>query len=257
LDTLKYFTLISYSTYCSSRASNITNYTCFWCKQVANYTQIKVRKTFYSSTYDEFGIVLETNENIIVAFRGTILDIKNWLADLSIVQEDYPNCDGCTVHQGFYNSYLNLKPKFFSYVQQLQSKTQKNIIVTGHSLGAALGSLCAADLFQANLPVSLITFGQPRVGNSNFASWYAGLGYPIWRVTNERDIVPHVPFRFFQYEHFPREIWFQNNYVNFQKCSKSNGEDPNCSDDGFDDSIEDHLYYLGYYQRAGIQHNCD
>lgn len=68
------------------------------------------------------------------------------------------------------------------------------IYITGHSLGGAIAVLAAPDVketFVGSL-AEVLTFGQPRVGNSEFANWYSG------QFTNERvihygDLVPHVP----------------------------------------------------------------
>ena len=59
--------------------------------------------------------------------------------------------------------------------------------------------------------VELMTFGQPRIGNAAFASYFkTHLPHAI-RVTHARDIVPRLPpyFSFFPektYHHFPREV---------------------------------------------------
>lgn len=59
--------------------------------------------------------------------------------------------------------------------------------------------------------VQVMTFGQPRVGNAAFASYYSQLVPKTIRVTNEHDIVPHLPpyYSYFPhktYHHFPREV---------------------------------------------------
>jgi hypothetical protein len=49
------------------------------------------------------------------------------------------------------------------------------LYVLGHSMGAALATICAMDVkFKANLTdVRLYTFGSPRVGNDKFAAFVA------------------------------------------------------------------------------------
>lgn len=59
--------------------------------------------------------------------------------------------------------------------------------------------------------IQVMTFGQPRVGNAAFASYYSRHVPNTIRVVNEHDIVPHLPpyFYFFPkktYHHFPREV---------------------------------------------------
>jgi len=46
--------------------------------------------------------------NIVVLFRGTT-DFANVLVDIDTFKVDYPACNGCEVHKGFYDAYLNLK----------------------------------------------------------------------------------------------------------------------------------------------------
>lgn len=58
-----------------------------------------------------------------------------------------------------------------------------------------------------------MTFGQPRIGNAAFVSYYSQVIPNTVRVTNEHDIVPHLPpyFTYFPqktYRHFPREVRF-------------------------------------------------
>jgi len=74
------------------------------------------------------------------------------------------------------------------------------IIVTGHSLGAATATLILANLFasaEVKLPMDrlfIYTYGQPRVGDWNFATWYNGkIGGRHFRVVHYNEIVTHIP----------------------------------------------------------------
>jgi predicted lipase len=120
------------------------------------------------------------------------------------------------VHSGFFSSYNNtiLRLAITSAVHKArQSYGDINVIVTGHSMGGAMASFCALDL-AINLgsnSVQLMTFGQPRVGNAAFASYFAKYVPNTIRVTHGHDIVPHLPpyFSFLPhltYHHFPREV---------------------------------------------------
>jgi hypothetical protein len=60
-----------------------------------------------------------------------------------------------------------------------------------------------------------------------------------------QDIVPHLPPALLGFQHCPTEVLYQENNVNFQVCSGTNGEDPACSDGlTLPISIPDHLVYL-------------
>ncbi|KAG8099154.1 hypothetical protein GUJ93_ZPchr0013g37820 [Zizania palustris] len=157
--------------------------------------------------------------SIIVAIRGTQENsVQNWIEDLIWNQLDmsYPNMPNAKVHSGFFSSYNNtiLRQAITSAVHKARkSYGDINVIVTGHSMGGAMASFCALDL-AINLgseSVQLMTFGQPRVGNAAFASYFAEYVPNTIRVTHGQDIVPHLPpyFSFLPhltYHHFPREV---------------------------------------------------
>jgi len=66
-------------------------------------------------------------------------------------------------------------------VQNVDSRIQA-IIITGHSLGAAIATLAAPDIHrfleENQLPhriIAIHTFGSPRVGNKAFVEYYNAL----------------------------------------------------------------------------------
>lgn len=70
-----------------------------------------------------------------------------------------------------------------------------------------------------------MTFGQPRIGNSVFASYYSDIVPNTFRVTNGNDMVPHLPpfYSYFPrktYHHFPREVCVIDtlNYTKLHMC---------------------------------------
>ena len=64
-----------------------------------------------------------------------------------------------------------------SVAELLQKHPGADLYVVGHSMGAAMATVCALDLkFRYNLDrekISLFTFGSPRIGNDIFASFLA------------------------------------------------------------------------------------
>jgi hypothetical protein len=57
-----------------------------------------------------------------------------------------------------------------------QQHPDYKVYVTGHSLGAAMATLSAADLsVVSKIPIEgVYTFGSPRVGNLAFSTWFVG-----------------------------------------------------------------------------------
>jgi predicted lipase len=190
-----------------------------------------------------------TDGRNLVSFRGTVpSDLMDWIDDIkSAVHVPYqgPGCDGCTVADGFYNSYLSLAPQIKNALNALGGGTT---VVTGHSLGAAMAGLAIFDLYNSGFSVSgpHYTFGQPRDGDSTYASTYAStLGEDIiYRVVHNADVVPHLPTESMGFHHTAREVWYNEDSSSYQVCDGS-GEDPNCSDSVLlPISVSDHLHYL-------------
>ncbi|KAK1308922.1 hypothetical protein QJS10_CPA09g00679 [Acorus calamus] len=70
-----------------------------------------------------------------------------------------------------------------------------SLTVTGHSLGGALALLNGHEvaLMIPDLPVSVVSFGAPWVGNAAFREELRGLGACVLRVVSKQDLVPKLP----------------------------------------------------------------
>lgn len=105
------------------------------------------------------------------------------------------------IHQGFSTAYVSVRPQIREY---LNSKDITKIIVTGHSLGGALATLCGFDLqrlFSDKAPVTVYTFGSPRVGNGAFIRAYNRRVPNTFRFVFGKDMVPGVPKWWMGYRH--------------------------------------------------------
>lgn len=83
------------------------------------------------------------------------------------------------------------------------ASSKSSVAVTGHSLGAALGTLYImenAAKQRINTPI-FCTFASPRVGDAVFVKAFDALGLTSWRIVNAPDIVPNVPPDFLGYQH--------------------------------------------------------
>jgi predicted lipase len=79
-------------------------------------------------------------------------------------------------------------------------------------LGGAVANVAAASYKRQfpNAAVSLYTFGQPRVGNREYADYLDRKLSTNFRVVHQKDIVTHEPAHFTGYCHSGTEIWYKN-----------------------------------------------
>ena len=135
------------------------------------------------------------NDQFAVAFRSSEIwkkkekfDLNKVMADLKadvdIRLTDWPQ--GGKVHRGFKEALEEVWVDLLPYIRQLDSKGCK-IWMTGHSLGAALATLCAGRYVNVQ---GVYTFGSPRVGNDVFKEKY---DVNTYRIVNNDDIVARVP----------------------------------------------------------------
>jgi hypothetical protein len=112
----------------------------------------------------------------------------------------------------------------------------------GGSLGGALATLATGDIFTADGQhvQYLVTFGSPKVGNLEFASWINLVAKPDknFRVTHYRDMVPHVPMDLQGFEHVGTDIAYNADSSEYQVCAKT------CYNYGM--SPMDHMTYMGF-----------
>jgi len=199
------------------------------------------------------------NELIVLAVRGSA-NIENWFENLDAFKTTYENCDGCEVHEGFYNAYLDLKDQILPSILNLQSKhSNAKIAVIGHSLGAAIATFAFVDLQQQINSVDYFyTYGSPRIGNTNFVNFLNSNFPNVFkaRLTHYKDPVPHLPLDSMGFLHIDREVYYVEDSSSYNVCL-ANEEDPNCANqfDIIDPEISDHLNYMAFSQ-TDYKANC-
>eukprot|EP00456_Euglypha_rotunda_P001892 TRINITY_DN10380_c0_g2_i5.p1 TRINITY_DN10380_c0_g2~~TRINITY_DN10380_c0_g2_i5.p1 ORF type:complete len:226 (+),score=28.36 TRINITY_DN10380_c0_g2_i5:28-678(+) len=133
---------------------------------------------------------------IVMSFRGSS-DIQNWIEDLYAIKtppgQAFPGLPDAQVEGGFYYYYESLKSCIIGEIKTLRSKYPSyNVILTGHSLGAAGAAMCAMDLIvnMGYKGVECYNFGEPRLGNPAYYS--ASLQYlsGLQRMVDYDDCVP-------------------------------------------------------------------
>uniref|UniRef100_A0A914WVV5 Fungal lipase-like domain-containing protein n=1 Tax=Plectus sambesii TaxID=2011161 RepID=A0A914WVV5_9BILA len=138
--------------------------------------------------------------------------------------------------------------------------------VTGHSLGGSMASLCASLAIKLNMwpanKVKLVTFGQPRTGDIQYAEAHDNIMLYGYRVVHAEDLVPHIPPKvindwFDSPYHHRFEIWYDNNMLpgtSYQSCTRA--DDDTCSNTKSDFSITDHLHYFNIDVSAWGEGGC-
>lgn len=211
-------------------------------------TGFVVTSIIYDVSTDTEGFIgyLPSDNSIYVTFRGSS-SILNWISDLDVFKTpytSYPECN-CQVHKGFYAAEQKVIGDVITEVKRLRGiYPTASIKITGHSLGAALAQLTSMDMVKAGLPCTVYNFGQPRLGDQAYAKFSTGI-VDTWRVTHNKDIVPHLPVTVgMEFYHMCREEFEDVNH-NLKSCDLS-CEDPTCSDQYklAQTNVDDHLVYL-------------
>ena len=148
------------------------------------------------------------NEKItILTFHGTS-NPADWRTDmdLKLVKNTLQLSDkGEKIHHGFLNRYIYMKSNLEKIIQKYNALTKdRGWFIAGHSLGGAIATLVAYDQNRnfTSQP-HIYTYGQPRVGNDNFAKKMNKMyEYGAYRVVNSSDIISFLP----------PPIWFNKNY---------------------------------------------
>jgi triacylglycerol lipase len=161
--------------------------------QPAGYQVIDVLRAQENGVLVPFGFVATKGTDAFVVIRGTISPLE-WLEDATIVPVPFAPKWGNTT-RGFKGIYSQLSPTINKAIQELKTANAfTDLYVTGHSLGAALAHLAAADIYtqQGISPISY-TLAGPRTGDSDFAAAFEQYGLQTWRIFNTEDIVPTLP----------------------------------------------------------------
>ncbi|XP_068666585.1 galactolipase DONGLE, chloroplastic [Aristolochia californica] len=158
--------------------------------------------------------------DIIVTFRGTVTNtewIANFMSSLTPARLDPHNPrPDVKVESGFLSLYTSddstCKFSNGSCREQLLSELSRlinmykdeeiSITVAGHSMGSSLAMLLAYDIAELGLntdesgqeiPITVYSFGGPRVGNSGFKERCDELGVKVLRIVNVNDPITKLP----------------------------------------------------------------
>ncbi len=122
----------------------------------------------------------------ILGFRGTNKqDLQNLIADAFIAPERWEK--GGLVHAGFAGALAELR----AGLDAVKPSINCRLLITGHSLGAAMATLLASAWHADMKEMALYTFGSPRVGDHAFTETLANVSN--FRCVDCTDIVTRVP----------------------------------------------------------------
>lgn len=188
--------------------------------QRPEFSDIEVLDTFDLNDWGGLGsgyLALDHQRHrVVLAIRGTS-SRRDWLGNLDAVPVSYvpisasEGCDDCRVHKGFSN-FLRTKCADIinTALRAMMRHADYQLVVTGHSLGAALALLAGIEFELMGLEPLVVAFASPRVGNRAFGRWVdatvfksaqvlTGIGDTgridagYIRVIHEGDFVPMLP----------------------------------------------------------------
>jgi hypothetical protein len=130
-----------------------------------------------------FAALNSRGDEALLAFRGTRpTEPKDIELDLELLP--VPWNEGGKAHGGFVKQFQELRPLIAEWHQGVG---RPSLLITGHSLGAGLATLCATVLE----PNVLVTLGSSRVGDAEFASLMASA--EVHRFVNCCDLITRLP----------------------------------------------------------------
>lgn len=159
------------------------------------------------------GVVIVHEDFVVAAMRGTD-EAADWLDNLHAwpAESRFGN-----IHSGFKRATEAVWPDMKRAIRAGRRRSGgKNrraydvpLWLTGHSLGGAMATVAAADLLWADESYQgTYTFGQPRVGDREFARKYnIEARAKHFRFQNNNDIVTRVPARLMGYSHVGSSLY--------------------------------------------------
>lgn len=155
----------------------------------------------------EISIGIE-NRTLYISFLGTV-SMKDLLHTLMFWKKPYKRMKNTFyVHAGFLRIYKKLQPIVHNWIKDFNKFD--NIIISGHSLGGAIATLCREDIAYLSEEeikelrtknTNCIISGTPRVFSIFKSSIPRKRCFDIIRIIYKGDIIPSLPPKILGYTH--------------------------------------------------------
>lgn len=161
------------------------------CNEYNECKNIKIIKVIRKKNAQILGLIIDYKDTIFITFGGThfSLDINSALFNSFDIR--YVDLGYCKVHKGYYNLYKK-------YIEKELHNFDKNIIISGYSMGGALAILSYLH-YNISVPKNLIkcyTFGTPKFGDIRLYNLLKS-DNNIIRIEYEDDNIPKLCARDF------------------------------------------------------------
>lgn len=178
--------------------------------------------------------VVDDGARLILALEGTnFASVLSWANDVDFVplppqDAHFPDNNGAKIHRGFYSTFgrmiADIEAAFAPHLE-----ARKQIVVTGHSQGAALGEIVTTYLIQKypDHDVTGRVFAKPRVGDRAWANYVDSVCKGRFQfMQNNADIVGLLPPIEWAFRHPSGEVWIDGD--DYFQCEGQ--ENKNCID---------------------------
>jgi hypothetical protein len=163
--------------------------------------------TFFNPGDESFGLVGVSieDETIVAATKGGDPAGFDFVAELSAITSFSENCElggsSAPAHTRFCSDYHSLRQDGLTQavLDQVEQHPSFQVVVTGHSHGAAIAHLLTLDLMLGHdIPVVFYSYGQPRTVGSEYAQRHFELLSQMptaayFRVTHNHDQIAQLP----------------------------------------------------------------
>ncbi len=181
---------------CCGQTRNLEKRLQFTIPKNAGYRLIRIFRLPWKYKREAFAYLIGNKENFVLAFKGTGIRLFDIAIDLNLYQTPYPYVRGAgKTHEGFTFLYGLLRESIIATCNKIAQEHQRDLYITGYSLGGALAALAGLDI-SVHTPFrhpKIYTFGSPRVGNPRFAGVFYHRIRESIRVVNIHDYIPLEP----------------------------------------------------------------